>query len=94
MYYNVMTITVMVILNSFSLKEKQNDRYDQSYVHGRRKICSPEVQQGRAHTIFGISTWNLSELVRTRFHGSMIFHSICYRKYAALVQPRGVEVLQ
>jgi hypothetical protein len=30
MYYNVMTMTVMVILNSCSLKEKQNDRYDQS----------------------------------------------------------------
>jgi hypothetical protein len=31
MYYNVMTMTVMVILNSVSsLKEKQDDRYDQS----------------------------------------------------------------
>jgi hypothetical protein len=31
MYYNVMTMTVMVILNCFfSLKEQQDDRYDQS----------------------------------------------------------------
>jgi hypothetical protein len=31
MYYNVLTMTVMVILISFSsLKEKQDDRYDQS----------------------------------------------------------------
>jgi hypothetical protein len=31
MYYNVMTMTVMVILNSSSsLKQKQNDRDDQS----------------------------------------------------------------
>jgi hypothetical protein len=30
MCYNVMTMTVMVILNSCSLKENQDDRYDQS----------------------------------------------------------------
>jgi hypothetical protein len=31
MYYKVMTMTVMAILNSCSsLKEKQDDRYDQS----------------------------------------------------------------
>jgi hypothetical protein len=31
MYHNVMTMTVMVIVNaSSSLKEKQDDRYDQS----------------------------------------------------------------
>jgi hypothetical protein len=31
MYYNVLTMTVMVILDCFSsLKEKQDDRYDQS----------------------------------------------------------------
>jgi hypothetical protein len=30
MYYNVMTMTVMVSLNSSSLKERQDDRYDQS----------------------------------------------------------------
>jgi hypothetical protein len=33
MYYNVMTMTVMVILNaSSSLKEKQDNRYDQRQV--------------------------------------------------------------
>jgi hypothetical protein len=36
MYYNVMTMTVTVILNSCSL-EKQDDGYDQSQVHGKRK---------------------------------------------------------
>jgi hypothetical protein len=31
MYYNIMTMTIMVILNSCSsLKEKQDDRYDPS----------------------------------------------------------------
>jgi hypothetical protein len=30
MYYNVMTMTVMVIPNSCPLKEKKNDHYDQS----------------------------------------------------------------
>jgi hypothetical protein len=30
MYYDAMTMTIMVILNSCSLKENQDDRYDQS----------------------------------------------------------------
>jgi hypothetical protein len=30
MYYNVMTKAIIVILSSFSLKEKQDDRYNQS----------------------------------------------------------------
>jgi hypothetical protein len=66
MYLDVLTMTVMVILNCCSLKEKQDDRCDQSLIHDRRKMCFPLVQQGRAHTTFGISTWNLSE------HDSML----------------------
>jgi hypothetical protein len=67
MYYNLMAMTVMVILNACSsLKEKQDDRYDQGYVHDTRKMCLPLEQQGRAHATFGISTWNLSE------HDSMV----------------------
>jgi hypothetical protein len=31
MYYNVMPMTVMVLLNSCALKENQDDRYDQCY---------------------------------------------------------------
>jgi hypothetical protein len=64
MYYNVTTMTVMVILNSCSLKEKQDDRYDQKLVWIRQRAMRRRyVQQARAHTTFRISIWNLSEYV-------------------------------
>jgi hypothetical protein len=41
MYYNVMTMTVMVILNSSSsLKEKQDDRYDLSEIRLDSAPCA------------------------------------------------------
>jgi hypothetical protein len=38
MYYNVMVMTIMLFLNRFpSLKEKQDDRYDQNKVRIRQR---------------------------------------------------------
>jgi hypothetical protein len=73
LYYNILTMTIMVILTyCSSLKEKQDDRYD--------PIRAKYDQRARhVHTVSAPSTcshdvWNTDmELVRTRFHGSMIF---------------------
>jgi hypothetical protein len=73
MYYNVMTMTIMVILNSCSsLKEKTIARIRAKYGQGARHARTLSATSTCSHNF-----WNIDmELVRTRFHCSMIFHKI------------------
>jgi hypothetical protein len=67
MYYNVMTMTVMVILNcSLLWRRSKTIATIRAKYSGQRGMRTRQAQRARAHTTFGISTWNLSE------HDSMV----------------------
>jgi hypothetical protein len=81
MYYNVMTMTVMVILNSCSLKDIKT-------------ITTIRAKYMRAQNVLTVSAtrtcssdvWNIDvELVRTRFHSSLVFHTAKFSSGTAAI---------
>jgi hypothetical protein len=72
MYYNVMTMTVMVILYCFLFSEEEPRRSLRSELS---TVDSAPRAHGKQTSTCSHDVWNIDmELGRTRFHCSMIFH--------------------
>jgi hypothetical protein len=75
MYYDVMTMAKIVIIpRCSSLKEKQDNHFDQSVIRSER---AHHVHAVSATSTCSHDVWNIDpKHVGTRFHGSTIFMTL------------------